>query len=48
MASRSIIVTGANKGIGKALVERLLKEAPEFGTIVMTSRNLDLGNQTKL
>lgn len=44
MATRSIIVTGSNKGIGRAIVERLLREAPEFSTIIMTARDLGLGN----
>lgn len=45
--SKIIVVTGSNKGIGRALVERLLTEAPEFDVVIMTSRNMELGYRAK-
>lgn len=45
--SKVVIVTGANKGIGRSIIERLIVEAPEFGTIVMTSRDQQLGLRAK-
>lgn len=41
---RTVIVTGANRGIGYAIVERLLKESSPFD-IVFAVRNLKLGEE---
>lgn len=41
---RTVIVTGANRGIGYAMVERLLKEPSPFD-IIFAVRNLDLGKE---
>jgi len=43
-ALRTVIITGANKGIGFALVERLLKESHPYD-IICTARNLKLGQE---
>ena len=43
-SSRVIIVTGANKGIGYSLIERLVKH-PEPSTLILTSRNETLGKE---
>ena len=47
MANKIAVVTGANKGIGRAIVERLLDEAPEFTKVVMTARDSLKGTQTR-
>ena len=44
MAAKSILVTGANRGIGRRLVERLLCESPEF-TVIFTCRDPSAGAQ---
>ena len=38
---KTIIVTGASRGIGKEIIKKLLVEAPEFGTICMTSTRVE-------
>ena len=43
-ASKVIIVTGANKGIGYSLMSRLVRQA-EPSTLVLTSRNKTLGEE---
>lgn len=40
------VVTGANKGIGRALVEKLMQAAPP-SLIYLTSRNPELGQQSR-
>lgn len=47
MAYRVVVVTGSNKGIGKAIVEKLLREASEFDVVLMTARNEALGLKAK-
>ena len=47
MEQKVIVVTGSNKGIGKAVVEKLLQEAPEFNVVIMTSRDTERGNAAK-
>lgn len=44
MASRLILVTGANRGIGRRLVERLLLETTDC-RVIMTARRQDQGEQ---
>lgn len=46
MTSPIFVITGSNKGIGRALVEKLMKAAPPSSLIYLTSRNPDLGQQT--
>lgn len=43
--SKTIIVTGSNKGIGYGIVEGLAKEGPKWN-IIMACRNLQLANQS--
>lgn len=45
-ASSCIVVTGANKGIGRALVERLLADRPDT-LIFLGSRDVDRGLETR-
>ncbi|CAG9333771.1 unnamed protein product [Blepharisma stoltei] len=45
--AKVIIVTGSNKGLGRAIIEKLITETPEFTSIVMTSRSESLGQQAK-
>lgn len=47
MAYKIVVVTGSNKGIGKAIVEKLLREAPEFDIVLMTARTESLGLTAK-
>ena len=47
MAYRVVVVTGSNKGIGKAIVEKLLREANEFDVVLMTARNEALGLEAR-
>jgi len=42
--NRTIIITGANKGIGYTIIETLLSESTPY-TIILTARNPVLGNQ---
>ncbi len=42
--SKVVIVTGSNKGIGYALMERLVKHAPRL-TLVLTSRDETQGKE---
>lgn len=41
---RIVAVTGANRGIGLALVKRLVKQN-QFGTVILCSRNLEKGQE---
>ena len=41
---RTVIVTGANKGIGYCIVEKLLKESNPYD-IILTARNSELGEE---
>lgn len=43
-SSKIVIVTGSNKGIGYALMQRLVKHAPRL-TLVLTSRDESLGKE---
>ena len=42
--NRKLVITGANKGIGYATVERLVSENAQFD-IIVTSRNVELGEK---
>lgn len=44
MAMRVILVTGANRGIGRRLVERLLLESPDY-QVLMTARSPEQGEK---
>lgn len=44
-STKLIAITGANRGIGKVLVKRLI-EHPDQPRILFTSRNLNLGKET--
>jgi len=44
-AVQRILVTGANKGIGKAICERLLTEYGDNTHVILSSRNEELGKQ---
>ena len=44
MAARVILVTGANRGIGKRIVERLLQDSSDC-QVLMTARNPDQGSK---
>lgn len=44
MASRVAVVTGANKGIGLGIVERLVAELPDW-TILLTARDEVRGDE---
>ena len=37
---KTVIVTGSNKGIGRAVVLDLLKKSPEFTKVILTTRDL--------
>ena len=41
--NKIVLITGSNKGIGFGIAQRLLQEAPEFSTIILTARNPELG-----
>lgn len=43
---KAILVTGANKGIGLAIVEAILKEREEY-TVLLGCRSLDKGNSAR-
>ena len=43
---RQILVTGANKGIGLAIVEAILREQPAYG-VVLGARNIDRGKRAR-
>ncbi|CAG9333729.1 unnamed protein product [Blepharisma stoltei] len=45
--AKIIAITGANKGLGKAIIEKIIQEAPEFDVVLMTSRNTERGFRTK-
>ena len=43
--SKTIVVTGSNKGIGYGIVEQLPKKSNM--KVIMACRNVDKGNQAK-
>ena len=45
--TKTIVVTGANKGIGFGIVDDLLKNKNLAYKIVLCSRNIDNGNKAK-
>jgi NAD(P)-dependent dehydrogenase (short-subunit alcohol dehydrogenase family) len=43
-ASRVVLITGANRGLGRGTVERLLVESPEY-RVIMTARKANEGQR---
>ena len=43
MASKIVLITGSNKGIGFGIAKLLLERASEFSKIILTARNPELG-----
>ncbi|GMH86620.1 hypothetical protein TrVE_jg7364 [Triparma verrucosa] len=44
-ALRTVLVTGANKGIGRAICEKIIAEGPDDVAVLLGSRDLERGKQ---
>lgn len=47
MQGKVIVVTGSNRGIGKGIVRKLFREAPEYTNIVLTALDIEEGLAAK-